>query len=238
MLAVVLLALQIISSLVCGEAAIRKYPEGAAALDKLSNAGLFFLRWRAYADYKSELKHLRNFFGAIAIIFTIIFFINGQGRGEPTLINALPGLFIILWATMHFGINVKQGIREQLSVAGLLFIAPWIFFIAEYAGVLPPGQLQLMATPFKIFGILNHESYVIALALSLIGVITGVVMALISSLVLSIIPLVVLFLMISTSNFARAMLRVNPKTAYHFSLIYFLLIGPALILAESKGVFG
>jgi len=235
MLSVILLVLQMLSAVVFGESAIRKYPEGQIVLDKLSKAGLFFLHWRAYADYKSELKQLRNIFGAIAIVFTVIFVINGQSK-EPTLLSAMPGIFIILWATMHFGINIKRSLSEQFSMAALLFLAPWIFLLVDYADILPFDHLPMLASPFKIFGILDLENYQIALTLSLIGGLGGVVMAILSSILFSIVPLMFLFLVVSLSVISKALLNISPQKAYYASIIYCIVIGPALILAESKGL--
>jgi len=233
MLSAILFILQMLSAVVFGEAAIRKYPEGQVALEKLSKAGLFFLRWRAYADYKSELRQLRNIFGAIALVFTAIFFISGPSR-EPTLISAMPGIFITLWATMHFGINIKRSLSEQFSMAALLFIVPWIFLLVDYAEILPFDQLPMLASPFKIFGILDLKNYQIALILSLVGGLGGIVMAILSSLLFSVVPLIFLFLIVSLSVFSRVLLSTSPKKAYYASILYCIVIGPALMFADAK----
>ncbi len=77
MLFSMLVIFQIISGLVAGVSTIRGTPEGAKSIDILSKGGLFFLKWRAYADYKKELKGVRNTFGILTLVFTAVLYFIG-----------------------------------------------------------------------------------------------------------------------------------------------------------------
>lgn len=231
----ILVILQILSGLVAGESAIRKYPEGQEALDKLSHSGLFFLQWRAYADYKKDLKYLRNIFGIMALIFVALFFIVGPSQ-EPTLFNALPGLFIILWLTMQFGTNFKKSVKEQLSIVGLLVIGPWLILGMDYMTNFQFNLLRLMASSFNGLGIQRLPTYQVAFVLSLLGGVAGVFMAIFSIIVFSIVPLFFLFLIVLLSSSSNIALNINPKKAYYIAIVYCFIVGPALMAIESKGI--
>jgi len=230
-----LLVLQILSGLVAGEAAIRKYPEGQEALDKLSRSGLFFLQWRAYADYKKDLKYLRNIFGVMALIFGAMLLLMGPSK-EPTLFNALPGLFMILWLTMQFGTNFKKSVKEQLSIVGLLVIGPWLILGMDYMTDFQFNQFRLMASPFNALGIQDLATYQVAIVLSLFGGVAGIFMALFSIVIFSMVPLFFLFLMVLLSVASRRALKINPKRAYYSAIAYCYVIGPALVALDAKGI--
>lgn len=230
-----LLVLQMISGLVAGESAIRKYPEGQEALDKLSRSGLFFLQWRAYADYKNDLKHLRNIFGITALIFGALLFLLGPTK-EPSLFNALPGLFMILWLTMQFGTNFKKSVKEQLSIAALFVIGPWLILGMDYMTDFQFNQLRVMASPFNAFGIQGLATYQMAIILSVVGGITGVFMAMFSIVVFSMVPLFFLFLMVLLSAVSRGLLSINPRKAYYMAITYCYAMGPVLVALKSKGI--
>lgn len=229
------LILQILSGLVAGESAIRKYPEGQEALDKLSRSGLFFLQWRAYADYKKDLKYLRNIFGFMALIFGALFFILGPTNKSP-LFNILPGLFITLWLTMQFGTDFKKSVKEQFSIAGLLMIGPWLIFGMDYLTNFQFNQLRLIASPFNTLGIQSLATYQIAIVLSLLGGVAGIFMAIFSIVVFSMIPLFFLFLMALLSVISKAALKANPRKIYYIAIMYCFVVGPALMALESKGI--
>lgn len=231
----VLLTLQMLSGIVAGESAIRKYPEGDIALEKLSKSGLFFLHWRAYSDYKKDLKYLRNIFGICLLIFGALFFILGPSQ-EPSLFNAIPGVFLILWLTMQFGTEFKKSVGEQLSIAGLLVIGPWLILGMDYLTDFQFNQLKAMAIPFQGFGLLELNNYQIALVLSVVGGICGLFMAVFSIVVFSMVPLFFLFLIALLSILSRSALKVKPKVAYYVAITYCFIIGPALVALESKGI--
>lgn len=231
----ILVILQILSGLVAGESAIRKYPEGQEVLDKLSRSGLFFLQWRAYADYKKDLKYLRNIFGIMALIFVALFFLVGPSQ-EPTLFNALPGLFIILWLTMQFGTNFKKSVKEQLSIVGLLVIGPWLILGMDYMTNFQFNLLRLMASSFNGLGIQSLSTYQVAIVLSLLGGVAGVFMAIFSIIVFSIVPLFFLFLIVLLSFSSNIALNINPKKSYYIAIVYCFIVGPALMAIESKGI--
>ncbi|MDD5335352.1 MAG: hypothetical protein PHS32_16590 [Rhodoferax sp.] len=147
----ILVILQIVTGIVAGEAAIRKTPEGAATLQTLSKAGFFFLRWRAYADYKKELLGLQRLFGIAAIIFSVMFF--GLGKtvaGTPFAI--LPGLFIFLWMAVQFGTNFRKSVREQLFMAAIMVIGPWGIYLLDYLTDFQFHQIRLLVRPLAPFG--------------------------------------------------------------------------------------
>jgi len=231
----ILVALQIFSGLVAGESSIRQTEEGRKSLETLSSAGLFFLRWRAYADYKEDLRALRNIFGITAFIFVVLFFLMGRAE-SGSLFNTLPGLFIILWLVMQFGTDFRKGVKEQFLIAGLLIIAPWFLLGMDALGAVQFKQLRLMAMPFNIFGVQQLEDYQIALVLSLVGGIIGLVMAIFSLIMFSMVPLFFLFLMVLLSFTSRSALKVQPKTARNLALLYCFILGPVLMALESKGV--
>lgn len=235
MLFSILVTLQIFSGLVAGESSIRQTEEGRKSLETLSNAGLFFLRWRAYADYKEDLKALRNIFGITALIFIALFFVMGRAE-SGSLFNALPGMFIVLWLVMQFGTDFRKSVKEQFSIAGLLIIGPWLLLGMDALTDFQFQQLRLMAMPFNIFGIQQLEVYQIALVLSLVGGLIGLIMAIFSIVVFSMVPLFFLFLMVLLSLTSRSALKVQPKTARNLALLYCFIIGPVLMALESKGV--
>jgi hypothetical protein len=230
-----LVFLQIVFGLVAGESTIRQTPEGEKSLDALSKGGLFFLCWRAHSNYKQELVGLRNIFGITALVFTILLFSIGP-TNPPSLFNAMPGLFLVLWLTMQFGTNFKKSVKEQLSIAGLFIIGPWLILGMDYLTGFQYNQLRLMALPFNSFEIQSLETYQIAIVLSAIGGITWLIMAVFSVIFFSIVPLFFLFLIVFLSALSKATLKTSPKTAKNLSLLYCFLIGPLLMALESKGV--
>ena len=230
-----LLIFQILSGFVAGESSIRKYPEGSMALEKLSKSGLFFLHWRAFASYKQDLKHLRNIFGICLLIFGSMLVLIGPSK-EPSLFNAIPGIFLILWLTMQFGTNFKKSVSEQLSMVGIMVIGPWLILGLDYMTDFQFNQLRLIASPLKVFGLLELGNYQLALALSLLFAACGLIMAIFSILVFSIVPLFFLFVISTMSILSRKALALNPKTAYNVAIAYCFILGPILIALESKGV--
>lgn len=230
-----LLTLQMLAGFVAGESAIRKYPEGNVALETLSKSGLFFLKWRAYASYKQDLTHLRNIFGICLLIFGAMLLMFGPSK-EPSLLDAIPGIFLILWLTMQFGTNFKKSVSEQFSMVGILVIGPWLILGLDYLTEFQFNQLRLMASPLEILGFLELSNYELAIALSVLLGACGLFMAIFSILVFSIVPLFFLFVISTMSLISRRALEVKPKTAYNFAISYCFVIGPILIGLESKGV--
>ncbi|MCW8128239.1 hypothetical protein [Microbulbifer halophilus] len=235
MLFSILVTLQIFSGLVAGESSIRQTQEGRKSLETLSNAGLFFLRWRAYADYKEDLKALRNIFGVTALIFIALFYVISPAESD-SFFNSLPGLFIVLWLVMQFGTDFRKSVKEQFSIAGLLILGPWLLLGMDALTNFQFQQLRHMAMPFNAFDIQKLETYQIALVLSLVGGLIGGIMAVFSIVVFSMVPLFFLFLMALLSVASRFALKVQPKTARNLALLYCFIIGPVLMALESKGV--
>jgi len=224
-----------LSGFVAGESAIRKYPEGDTVLKKLSKSGLFFLRWRAFSSYKKDLNHLRNIFGICLLIFGSLLLLIGPSK-EPSLFNAIPGIFLILWMTMQFGTNFKKSVLEQLSMVGILVIGPWLILGLDYVTDFQFNQLRLIASPLNVFGILEFNDYQIAFVLSLLMGACGLFMAVFSIILFSMVPLFFLFIISTLSVLSRGALKINPKIAYYMAIIYCFIIGPALITLEGKGI--
>lgn len=231
----ILAALQIVTGIVAGEAAIRKTPEGTTTLQTLSKAGFFFLRWRAFANYKSELISLQRIFGIAAIIFSIMFVTLGKALNN-TSFAILPALFIFLWMAMKFGTDFRKSVHEQLSIAAILAIGPWAIYLLDYLTDFQYHQIQSIVQPLAPFGALRLPDLLITAMLSGIGLVTGVLTAGFAIIVFSIVPLFFLFLMAGSSTISRRVLMVSPKAAYNAAALYFFLIGPVLIVLENKGV--
>lgn len=235
MLFSILVSFQVISGLVAGESSIRQTQEGERSLDALSNAGLFFLKWRAYADYKKELIGLQKIFGFTAIIFTVLLFTIGPAE-PPSLFNALPGFFLVLWLTMQFGTNFKKSVREQFSIVGLMIISPWLILGMDYLTEFQFHRFQMITSLIEPFGIQNLENYQMAIISSFLFGLIGVTMALFSILLFSIVPLFLLFLMVALAALSKSALNMPPKTAKNMSLLYCFIVGPILMALESKGI--
>lgn len=231
----ILVVLQIITGVVAGEAAIRKTSEGAATLQTLSRAGFFFLRWRAFADYKQELLGLQRIFAIAAIIFTIMVFVLGKAV-ISTPFAILPVLFIFLWITMKFGTDFRKSVREQLSTSAILIIGPWVIYLLDYFTDFKFNQIRELARPFAHFGVLQLPDLLITAMLSGIGLVGGLLMSGFAIVVFSIVPLFFLFLMVGSSTISRRALAISPKSAYNMAALYFFLVGPVLIALESKGI--
>lgn len=233
----ILVILQIITGIVAGEAAIRKTAEGETTLHALSKAGFFFLRWRAYANYKKELLGLRRLFGIAAIIFSSIFYVLGNDVVTGTPLIILPGLFIFLWIAMEFGTDFKTSIRRQFSMVWISVAGSWGIYLLDYLTNFQHNFIQQLARPLAIvFGVAQLSDFQAAAMMSVMGLIGGIVMVVFSIVFFSMVPLFFLFLMSTTSIVSRRALAVSPNAAYNVSGLYFFLIGPLLIALESKGV--
>ena len=231
----ILAFLQILFGIAAGEATIRQTPEGAKTLSVLSKSGLFFLKWRAYASYKHELKGLRNIFGFMTLIFVALHFVIKPNE-TSSLLNLLPGLFLMLWLTMQFGVNLKKGIKEQFTIAGLFLIAPLFLWGLDYMTDYQFNLIRQFAIPFNTFDIQSFETYQIALILCILGGFAGTFMALFSILVLSIVPLFFLFLISISSIVSNRILKIEPNTAKNITYFYSFILGPILIILEGKGI--
>lgn len=235
MLIWILVFLQMISGLAAGQANIRETPQGAKSLDTLSNAGLFFLRWRAYADYKKELIGLRNIFGISTVIFALLLFII-EPIEPGSLFRALPGLFLILWLTMQFGTDFKKSIKEQFFIVGIMAISPWLMLGLDYLTVPQFNQLRAIVSPFNFLGIQEFENYQIAMIISVLGALSGLLIAIFSILVFSMVPLFFLFLTVMLAVLSKSALKISPLTAKNIALLYCYVIGPILMALETIGV--
>lgn len=231
----ILVAFQIITSIVAGEASIRKTPQGASTLQTLSKAGFFFLQWRAYANYKKELLILQKLFGALAVLFSVMFFVLGT-TVTNTSFAILPGVFIFLWMTMQFGTNFKESINNPLSIIAIMVIAPWAFYLLNFFTDFQFQQIRTIAKPLETFVNLQLSDLSLTFFLSLLGLIGGTIMAAFIVLTFSIVPLFILFLIVVSSTISRKLLKTSPTTAYNIAMGYYCLVGPILIALETKGI--
>jgi len=231
----ILVTLQIVTGIVAGEASIRKTPEGAATLQTLSKAGFFFLRWRAFADYKRELFGLQRIFAIAAIIFAVMFVVLGKSVIN-TPFAILPALFTFLWMAMQFGTNFRKSVREQLFMVAIMVIGPWAIYLLDYSTDFQFHQIRLLVRPLAPFGVLQLPDLLITAMLSGIGLVGGLLMAGFAIIVFSIVPLFFLFLMVGSSTISRQALTISPRAAYNVAALYFFLVGPILIALENKGL--
>jgi len=232
----ILVVLQMVTGIVAGEASIRKTSEGEAALKALSNAGFFFLRWRAYADYRKELMGLQRLFGIAAIIFSVMFFVLGKTGVSDPILAVFPGIFISLWVAMQFGTNFRRSVREQLKMISLLVMAPWGILLLDSLTEHQLHLLQLMARPLASLGVLQLPDWLIAAMLSGVGLVGGVVMVGFAIVAFSVVPMFFLFVMVATSVLSRRALLVSPQVAYNITSMYFYVVGPVFVALENKGV--
>lgn len=233
--------LQIISGIIAGEAAIRKTPEGEAMLNTLSKAGLFFLRWRAYANYKKELRGLQRLFGIATLIFFVICIALGKEPEEDPipLLVFLYELFMFLYMSMRIGSNFKEELYNFSSVK-FIAILPWGIFLFDYMTNFRTHHIQLFTqqivravTPS---GIVQLSDFFATIVLSGTSILIGLVAHVFMIMTFSVIPLIFLFLMAATSTLSRKVLFISPIALYNVSVLYFFLIGPILIALESKGI--
>lgn len=232
----ILLILQIVTGIISGEAAIRKTSEGAVMLNKLAKAGLFFLHFRAYANYKKELFGLQKSFGISAIIFSILYFVLAYTKSNNILTSILPGLFILFWAAMQIGTNFKKTIMDQFSMIAILALAPWFLYLLDYTTGFNANIIHTFAVPLSLqYDISQYSNLSITLILSGLFFVFGLFTAIFAIIFLSIIPLFFLFLLVSSSKVSKKMLSIPPSKLYNVSTFYFFLIGPLLIGLESKG---
>ncbi|MCP8897819.1 hypothetical protein [Gilvimarinus xylanilyticus] len=226
--------LQLTTGLVAGATNIGKYPEGEKALATLSKSGLFFLKWRAYANYKKELKGIRNAVGALGLVSGALLLIFGPSS-EPSMYNALPGACIVLWFMLHFGVSFRSSVREQFSFVGLFLLGPWLILPFQLLGPNDVALLEAMVQPLEKLGIVVNSPYEAALLSSLVGGAMALFIACMTVLLFSAMPLTLLFLLAGTSRLSIVALRVSGKTAYNVAMLYFFVIGPILGFLVSKG---
>jgi hypothetical protein len=245
----ILLSLQIIAGVVAGEASIRKTPEGAATLEKLSKAGLFFLRWRASANYRHELLGLQKFFLIGFFIFGALFFVLGEFAVKTPLLTLTAGTFMFLWMGTQFITERKNSVRGLMFAVGVYAILPWTLFLFDYMTGFQfhfvhffVAQIKFLLIQFpghliSSIGINKFSDLFIIFMLSIFGLFAGMFGAILIILFLPIVPLFFLFLMASSSKISKyALMKVTSQYAYNLAVWYSLLISPTLIALEAKGI--
>lgn len=234
LVSVILLFAQILTMVAWGESNIKKTPEGKALLAKLSGAGLFFLKWRAYADYKRELDFLRKCFGWLSVVL-VCAFVMVPVEVKP-LLSVYSVAFMGLWVSIKIGTDVKGQLKELLSMAVLMSCTPFLFLIMDWFHFLPYSTLHLVASPLIFFEGLNFNDFELALVLSLIGGGVGVVMTIFSVVMFSVIPLLLLFVMVVVSRVSRALLHWNLDRVRNCVAVYVIFIGPTLFTLHAMKV--
>lgn len=231
----VLLFAQILTMAAWGESNIKKTPEGKLVLAKLSDAGLFFLKWRAYADYKKELEFLRKCFGWLSIIFVCVFTVVPDSA-KP-LLSVYSISFMGLWVSIRIGTDVKGQLRELLSMAALLSCGPFLFLLMDWFHMVPYSLVHTMAAPLKITEMFQLNDFELTLVLSLMGAIIGMFLTVFSVIMFSIIPLLLLFVMVVVSRISRVLLSWNLNRARNCVALYVLVVGPTLLMLHAMKVF-
>jgi hypothetical protein len=231
LVSVILFFAQVLTMTAWGESNIKKTPEGKAVLAKLSSAGLFFLRWRAFADYKKELEFLRKCFGWLSIVLVCAFTVFPDGAKQVLSVYSIA--FMGLWMSIRMGTDVKGQLKEMLTMALLFFCAPFSFLAMDWFHLVPYSTLHAMAAPLRFLVSFQLNDLELAFVLGLLGGVAGIIMAISSVLIFSIVPLLLLFGMVVVSRISRNLLRWDQNKARNFVAVYVLVIGPALILLHS-----
>ncbi|WP_426215750.1 hypothetical protein [Pseudomonas sp. DWRC2-2] len=234
-ISIILLIIQIFMMTAWGEGNLRKTPEGQKVLATLSSLGLFFLRWRANADYKKEMAFLGKAMGWLAIASVMAFFIL-PASAKP-VVSVYCVTFMGLWLSIRVGMDIKSQLMDMLGWAALFFCIPFIFLACDYFHLLPGSLLRATAAPLSLM--LGHEllDYQLALAMAIIGGIGGLFMGLMNIVVFSIFPLLLLFFMVVVSKVSKFLLGRSVNAARNFVALYVLVVGPTLLVLHSLQVF-
>lgn len=231
LVSVILFLAQVLTMTAWGETNIKKTPEGKLLLTKLSSAGLFFLKWRAFANYKSELDFLRKCFGWLSIVFVCAFTVFPEGA-KPVL-SVYSIAFMGLWVSIRMGTDVKGQLKEMLTMAVLFSCAPFSFLVMDWFQLVPYSALHAMAAPLKFLTAFQLSDWELALVLGVLGGVVGIIMAISSVLMFSIVPLLLLFGMVVVSRISRSLLTWDQNRARNFVAVYVIVIGPALIFLHA-----
>ncbi|RWU17256.1 hypothetical protein DM813_28265 [Pseudomonas alkylphenolica] len=226
-----LLVVQIVTMTAWAESNVRKTPEGVKLLNTLSSAGLFFLRWRAFADCKSELRSLQKIMGALALISIGLFSIVPEESKQAASIY--PVAFMVLWMSIKVGIDVRGQFGEMMSMAVILFCVPLIVLFCKWLGFLPAVVVDQVRMTVPVMRHFVLQDYQFALILAFLFGITGVIMAVFQVLFFSIIPLMLLFLMVLVSKLSRNLLGWSTSRARNCVAVYVLFLGPTLFFLHA-----
>ncbi|MGR6780507.1 hypothetical protein [Moritella viscosa] len=231
-----LLILQLLAGIIAGESAIRKTSGGDQALDVLSRSGMFFLKWRAYADYKKELLLLRKASGGSTILFFILYILLQPSTTDNPIVIILFGLSMLVWISLQVGTEFKKSFKDQLKIMTLSMLTPSFLWLLDYASNYQFSLLDNVLPSLNFLGIIVTDHFSKLIIYSGIFGLGGLIIATFNILFFSIIPLFILFILVSTSQLSRALVRIEPSKAYNITLVYYLLLGPILIAFESKGL--
>lgn len=231
---VVLFILQVSTMVAWGEGNLRKTPEGEKFLTRASSAGLSFLKWRAYADYKNELRGLRRIVGWLALGSVAVFYVMPDSA-KP-IISVYSVLFMGLWLSLRFGSDVRGQFLDMLGFAAFCFCTPLILWLTDYLHVLPGSMLHVAALPFQRLIGDGFEDYELALILAAIGGLGALMMAIANAVFFSIVPLLLILLMVITSRASRFFLGWTKNKAKNWVSLYVLGIGPSLVLLHALQV--
>jgi hypothetical protein len=234
-ISIILLIIQILMMTAWGEGNLRKTPEGQKVLATLSSLGMFFLRWRANADYKKEMAFLGKAMGWLAIASVMAFLILPASARPVVSVYCIT--FMGLWLSIRVGMDIKSQLMDMLGWAALFFCIPFIFLACDHFHVLPDSLLRATAAPLSLM--LGHEllDYQLALAMAIIGGIGGLFMGLMNIVVFSIFPLLLLFFMVFVSKVSKFLLGRSVNAARNFVALYVLVVGPTLLVLHSLQVF-
>lgn len=234
-ISIILLIIQILMMTAWGEGNLRKTPEGQKVLATLSSLGLFFLRWRANADYKKEMAFLGRAMGWLAIASVVAFYILPVSARPVVSVYGVT--FMGLWVSIRVGMDIKSQLVDILGWAAFFFCIPFILLVGDYFHVFPNSLLHATAAPISLM--LGHEllDYQVAFAMAVVGAIFGLVMALMNMIIFSIVPLLLLFFMVAVSRLSKFLLARSVNAARNFVALYVLVVGPTLLVLHSLQVF-
>ncbi|RML92460.1 hypothetical protein [Pseudomonas savastanoi] len=231
---VILVVLQILTMVAWTETNIKKTEEGKRVLETLSAGGLFFLRWRANADHKKELRFLGWLSGWIAVLSIGIFQIV-PNEAKP-MISSYCIVFLALWLAIRIGSDVKGQVSEILAMGALFFCAPYLMLLADWTHALPFSLLETFVAPIPAFASMGLSGFKLAFTLSMLGGCVTLVMLVLGLLCFSIIPLFILFVMVMMSKACRNLLRWEISRARNYVALYVVVVGPILLTLHSYKV--
>lgn len=231
----ILLVAQILTMTAWGETNVKKTEEGRVVLEKLSSAGLFFLRWRAYADHKKELRWMGNLAGWITLLLVCIFLAIPSSAKPVVSVYCI--LFMTFWLSIRIGTDVKGQMKEMLTMGAIMFCAPFVLLLLDWLQPSPRSLLDMFVAPIHVITQMGYQGFQLALVLALMGGGTVMVFTLGGILLFSIVPLFILFLMAMISKLSRNLLAWKTSRARNCVALYVLVIGPTLITLHANQFF-
>ena len=224
--------LQIVTGIVAAEGAVRKYPEGAIALDTAASLGLRVLLKAADPRFRTILRSLRTTSTVASLAFAGVAWMIPN----PSATDNLGWLSIFcacVAVSLHLHIDLKRTLVDYVSIAIHFVAIPWLLLLVD---ALTFFQNDLLMKTSAFFGLGGLRLYEQTALLSTFGLGVGLLIALSSFLLLSWIPALTLLLVSIVTIAAKACLRVPRKIGYYFAVLYALVLGPILLYWRGEGL--